>query len=60
MTDKEYGDIICAPSANMYLKGKVFRQLWSLDSESFRFSYVSYEHPDKKDIPVWKNAQKEK
>ena len=50
MTDKEYGDIFCVPSANMYLKGKVFRQLRELGQNLSGFSYVSYEHLDKKDI----------
>ena len=50
MTDKEYGDIFCVPSANMYLKGKEFRQLRELGQNLSGFSYVSYEHLDKKDI----------
>lgn len=50
MTDKEYGDIFCVPSANMYLEGKVFRQLKSLGKSLSDFSYVSYEHLKKNDI----------
>lgn len=50
MTDTQYGDIFCVPSANMYLEGKVFTQLKSLGQNLSGFSYVSYEHLNKKDI----------